>query len=126
MSERPSLPLLNPQLWLRFAYMVLFLLLAMAARLVLLAVIALQFIWIAATGRDNSYLRRFGDSLASWLYAAVRYLTFNSQAKPFPFDEWPEPRLSPPFELQPEPSIAEGEFVAADDEFSDSDRPPQH
>jgi hypothetical protein len=120
MSNRAAMPIFNRQLWLRFAYMVLFSILATAARMVLLVVIALQFIWVAVSGRDNSNLRGLGDSLASWLYSAVRFLTFNSNIKPFPFDDWPAAKPNAGFELEGEDDIEEGEFVAAQ-ESTDSD-----
>jgi hypothetical protein len=126
MSDRTAMPIFNPQLWLRLAYMVLLSVLATAARMVLLVVIALQFIWVAVSASDNPNLRRFGDSVASWLYSAVRYLTFNSDAKPFPFDEWPEPKASDGFSLhRDEDEIAEGEFVAADEQPVAPDSDPR-
>jgi len=126
MSDRANMPILNPQLWLRLAYIVLFSVLTMAARLVVMVVIAAQFVWVAVTGSDNTNLRSFGDSVASWLYAAVRYLTFNSNNKPFPFDEWPEPRSSSGFQLQVEDEIAEGEFVPANEQSDDTDQTHQN
>jgi hypothetical protein len=54
------------------------------------AVVALGFLWVLFTGEPNPQLKSTGASLAAYLSQVVRYLTFNSNEKPFPFDaEWP-------------------------------------
>lgn len=42
------------------------------------------------TGRDNDELRRFGHSLATFMYEALQFLTYNTEHKPFPFADWPD------------------------------------
>ncbi|GIX30827.1 MAG: hypothetical protein KatS3mg124_1299 [Porticoccaceae bacterium] len=92
-SDRPRFA--DPDLWLRFAYMVLFAALTWLARWVALAIAFLQFLLALFTGRENENLRRLGDGLAQWLAQAWRFLTFASERKPYPFDDWPEPAPDP-------------------------------
>ena len=48
-----------------------------------------QFALVLIFGRDNENLRNLGQGLGKWVYQAIMFLTFNSDDKPFPFDEWP-------------------------------------
>ena len=84
-----NMSLTNVNTWIRLAYMVLFALLVMAARLLVSIVVIVQFALVVIFGRDNENLRNLGQGLGKWVYQAIMFLTFNSDDKPFPFDEWP-------------------------------------
>jgi len=76
--------------WLRLVFMVIFYFLISVAAMVTTAVVVLGFFWLLFTGDANQQLKRLGQSLASYLSEIIRYLTFNSDQKPFPFDAgWP-------------------------------------
>ena len=76
--------------WLRGLFMCLYLALIWLASMVGLFVVVLGFFWVLFTGEKNSQLQQVGQSIASYLYEVVRYLTFNTDTKPFPFGEsWP-------------------------------------
>ncbi|MFQ5609869.1 MAG: DUF4389 domain-containing protein [Woeseiaceae bacterium] len=78
--------------WLRLLFMAIFYALASLASLVLTFVVALGFFWVLFTGEKNRRLQAVGQGIASYLYQIVRYLTYNSDEKPFPFEaEWPSP-----------------------------------
>ena len=47
------------------------------------------------------------------------FLTFNSQEKPFPFDEWPAVEASDGYSASQVDDIEEGEFVDAEDVVND-------
>jgi hypothetical protein len=80
----------NPSsIWLRLLFMILFLALWSISRVVIFAVVVLQFFWVLLSGQTNSRLSQFGLSLATYSYQIVRYLTFDSDEQPFPFDDWP-------------------------------------
>lgn len=83
--------------WLRLLFMIVFVFLYGLSRIVVLAVVVLQFFWVLFTGETNDKLKTFGQSLATYTYQLVRYLTYNSESRPFPFDDdWPSP-VAPPF-----------------------------
>ena len=86
-------------LWVRLAYMLLFLLLLSFVRVILLLVIGGQFLTLLITGADNKNLRSFGQSLASWIFQTMQFLTFNSETKPFPFADWPAAMPSDGFSI---------------------------
>ena len=76
--------------WLRLLFMAVVALLSCVCGVVVSVVVLLQFCWKLFTGETNPQLDRLGQSLASYMYQIVRYLTFNTEQRPFPFDEeWP-------------------------------------
>ena len=81
----------DPDLWIRLLYMILFAALTWLSRLVLCVIGLLQFLVVLICGAENRSLRDFSASLAEWTLRAFRFICFNSEMKPFPFDEWPEP-----------------------------------
>ena len=109
----------SAQLWIRLAYMLGFLLLLSFVRIILLLVIGGQFLTLLLTGSDNKNLRNFGQSLASWIFQIMQFLTFNSNTKPFPFADWPNSVLSEGFSIDDEPSVT----VNEDEPVDDSDIP---
>jgi hypothetical protein len=76
--------------WLRLLFMVVFVFLYGISRFVVGAVVVLQFFWVLFTGETNERLKTLGQSLATYTYQIVRYLTYNTDSRPFPFDDdWP-------------------------------------
>lgn len=76
--------------WLRLLFIALFCFLYAISRPILFVVIVIQFFWILFTSESNRGLLEFGQSLATWTYQVVCYLTFNTDEKPFPFEQpWP-------------------------------------
>lgn len=95
MNERKQNILTNPDIWIRLLYMVVFGVLTTIARLVILVIAVLQFVLVLVTGDDNRNLRNAGQTIAKWTLQAYYFLTFASEDKPFPFDDWPEPDAEP-------------------------------
>lgn len=76
--------------WLRAIFMLIFCVVTSLTILVGSFIVALGFLWVLFTGEVNPELRAIGQSLAKYVYQIARYLTFNSDTKPFPFGEsWP-------------------------------------
>ena len=76
--------------WLRLVFMIVFYALISVAAMVATAVVALGFLWVLFTGEPNPQLKSTGQSLATYLSQVMRYLTFNTNERPFPFDaKWP-------------------------------------
>jgi Flp pilus assembly protein TadB len=76
--------------WLRLFFMIVVALLYAISRVVVGAVVVLQFFWVLFTGATNKQLEQLGQSLATYTYQIIRYLTFNTDERPFPFDaDWP-------------------------------------
>ena len=113
--------LTNVNTWIRLAYMVLFALLVMAARLLVSIVVILQFALVLVFGRDNENLRNLGQGLGKWVYQAIMFLTFNSNDKPFPFDEWPVLDTSEGYSVSTPEEVEDVEFVDAESDLDVSD-----
>lgn len=78
--------------WIRLVFMVVFCFLAWVAVLVASAVVLLGFLWVLFTGETNEQLRNAGQGIANYVHQIIRYLTYNSDKRPFPFDApWPSP-----------------------------------
>ena len=71
--------------WLRLLFMVVFYVLATVTSAVLSVVVVLGFFWVLFTGEKNGQLQQAGQVIAAYLYEIIRYLTFNTEDKPFPF-----------------------------------------
>jgi hypothetical protein len=70
----------------------LMLLMAVAFQLaawVLLGVAVLQLVLRAATDSGNDRLRDFGGSLGRYLGQIADFVSFGTEAVPFPFSDWP-------------------------------------
>lgn len=77
--------------WIRGLFILLFVFLLVIARVVTGAVVVIQFLFTVFTGQTNENLRNFGASLASFIYQALLFVTYNTDDKPFPFSPWPTP-----------------------------------
>jgi hypothetical protein len=76
--------------WVRLFFMVIFAFLYGLSRLVIAAVVVIQFFYVLLTGETKTELKSFGHSLAIYSYEVVDFLTFNTEVKPFPFEgHWP-------------------------------------
>ena len=90
MSDEESTTATGNNEWLRGAFMLLFLLICELGKLVLGLTSLVQFIFVIVTGAANENLQRFGKSLGLYIEQVIRFLTYNSDEKPFPFSAWPD------------------------------------
>jgi hypothetical protein len=76
--------------WMRLLFMIVVAFLYSVSRIVVGAVVVFQFFWVLFTGEKNAKLLTLGQSLSTYTYQAVGYLTFTTEERPFPFDaDWP-------------------------------------
>lgn len=76
-------------IWLRLVFMLLFTAIFCVIRLLLGAVIVVQFLWVLFTAERNDKLLLLANQLAAYVYQIYRYLSFNTEHRPFPFDDFP-------------------------------------
>ena len=74
--------------WLRIVFMLIFVVLIGFVRILLWAVVLFQTVMTLLTGSSNPHALKFGGALAAYLYRILLFLTFNSEEKPFPFNDW--------------------------------------
>lgn len=75
--------------WLRGFFMLVFAVIYQIAEVVVFAIAIFQFLAVLLTGQPNGRLLEFGRSLSRFIYEVMRFFTFNSDDKPFPFAPWP-------------------------------------
>jgi hypothetical protein len=76
--------------WLRGLYMLLFAIFYSVAEIVITVVVLFQFLLALFTGRTNERLLKLGQSLGTYIYQILQFLTFNSDYQPYPFGAWPK------------------------------------
>ena len=80
----------SKSIWMRLLFMLIVTFFYSVSRIVVAAVVIVQFFWKLFTGEVNEKLLGLGKSLATYTNQVILYLTFNSEERPFPFDlDWP-------------------------------------
>lgn len=82
--------LLTGSTWIRGLIMLAFILFFyyLGIYVVIFAII-IQFGFVLITGKYNEPLLTFGENLSTYIHQLMRYLTYNTDEKPFPFSNWP-------------------------------------
>ncbi len=76
--------------WLRLAFMLISVMLICVTSVVGSLIVILGFFWLLFTGEINRQMQQVGQSIAAYIYELIRYLTFNTEEKPFPMGgKWP-------------------------------------
>jgi len=76
--------------WIRGAYILLFALFYSVAEFVLFAVVVFQFLATLFTGQPNRRARDLGQSISSYFYQIIQFMTANTDERPYPFGPWPD------------------------------------
>lgn len=79
----------DTSVWLRLLFMALFAMIYWVAEAVLIVVVLFQFLAVLFTGKKNAQVLSFGAQLSTYAYQIFRFLTYNTEEKPFPLGEWP-------------------------------------
>jgi hypothetical protein len=133
MDQQLKSNLTSSKHWIRLVYMLLFAVFLYVASFVVGVLVMVQFIFALITGSDNRKLRELGSSVTLYIQQILLFLTFNSDAKPFPFADWPEPLVAEPevpetVVIQPAvapPVVVEHTEPAADDSTDEQGKSPQ-
>lgn len=90
--------------WLRILFMLGFCVVLYVVSVVLVFLVGAQALFSLFTGADNRNLRLLGLNLTEYVNQILRFLTYNSETRPFPFN--PFPQLTEASEAEPENSAA--------------------
>ena len=74
--------------WIRLLYMLLFVLIANIVEAVVLITMIVQFIMKVSTGNANARLQSLGRQLGAYIQAIIGFLTYHTDAMPYPFSPW--------------------------------------
>jgi hypothetical protein len=77
-------------IWIRGLYMILFSLFYSLAEIVLFASVIVQFFFKLFTGETNPQLLKLGQSIATYIYQIIQFLTFKSEYHVYPLGAWPK------------------------------------
>jgi len=120
--------LADGNIWSRALFMLFFVLAYTIAETILTLLVIFQFIAALVTRRVNEPLQRFGTNLSSYVYQILQFQTFNCEARPFPFSDWPDeaPGETPWSAISDEvPAPSEDTAPApAEEPASEQDAPP--
>lgn len=75
--------------WLRGGFILIFAFIYAISKIIIWSLVIFQFFSLLITGKLNSHLARFSQSLSVFVYQLLQYVMFNSDEKPFPFADWP-------------------------------------
>lgn len=90
MDDAMKARLSDVSIWIRGLYMLLFVIAYNVAEILLTVIVIFQFFATLITGQPNESLRRFGGNLSAYFYQVINFLTFNDEAHPYPFSDWPD------------------------------------
>ena len=76
--------------WLRSLFMVLFFIVYRIMDILVLLLGLSQWIYVLLTGEPNHSLSRFAGGLALYVAQIIQYLSYKTEEKPFPFNDWPQ------------------------------------
>ena len=79
--------------WMRVLFVALFWVVFYITQLVVLAVVVAQAAFTLISGEPNAQLLKLGDLLTQYVRDILRYVTFNSDQRPFPFSDFPKSDL---------------------------------
>ncbi|MFQ3303654.1 MAG: hypothetical protein ACI9S7_000678 [Candidatus Paceibacteria bacterium] len=81
--------------WLRLVFMLLSLLLVEIAASILTLLVAGQFLYRLFNESSHHTILQFSNSLGRFILHSYRFLSYQTESKPFPFSDWPEPEDLP-------------------------------
>jgi len=74
---------------MRLLFMLVFAVIYSVAEVVLVMVVVFQFFCVLLSGKRNDQVLSLGEQLSTYIYQVLRYLTYNSDERPYPFSAWP-------------------------------------
>ena len=82
--------------WVRIFFMGIYGIIAYFTIFIILIVVVFQFGHKLLTGKLNEHLLPLGQSLSTYVYQILTYVTYVTEERPFPLGSWPhEPDCAP-------------------------------
>lgn len=80
-----------PSIWMRGLVMIAMAIFFAIAETLLFAMAVVQFFWVLFAKEKNVAISDFGASLSDWISQVVKFQTFATEDRPFPWGDWPKP-----------------------------------
>ena len=88
MRDETKASLTSGSTWIRLVHMIVLVIAFNIAEFIIGAVVVFQFLSKLLTGKANEQLKSFGAEVGNYLSTIVRFLTFETEDKPFPYAPW--------------------------------------
>lgn len=76
--------------WMRLIYMLLFAVAFYVIEFILIFVVIIQFLFKLVSGEPMQALMLLGQSLGTYVYQIILFMTFKTEDMPYPFGTWPK------------------------------------
>lgn len=76
--------------WQRVLFTAIFWVVFYVSQLVIAAVVVAQCLFLLIGGKPNDQLLKFGENMSRYVHDILKYVTFNSEQRPFPFSDFPK------------------------------------
>lgn len=76
--------------WTRILFTALFWLAFYFSQFLIALVVVAQCAFMLINGKPNTQLLAFGENLSRYVQEVLRYITFNTEQRPFPFADFPK------------------------------------
>lgn len=87
--------------WHRLLHIAIFAVIFNIVEVVLVALVAFQWLSTLITGQANERLKGLGAELAGYVAEIVRFLTYGTDDRPYPFGPWPAAKSGPANDATP-------------------------
>jgi len=122
MDEELKQRLSRGDIWGRALYMIFFAIAYSAAEFIVTFLVIFQFLAILFTRQANEPLLKLGNNISTYIQQVLRFQTFNTEIKPFPFSSWPEEEVGDNLWLEDD-SSADAQMDDAEPEVAANDEP---
>lgn len=85
----------NVDTWLRGLFIIIYGIIFYVLFGIIWLVVIFQFIMKVVTGSLNANVMNFSSGLTRYAYQILRYVTFQSEERPWPFSPWPAADKAP-------------------------------
>ena len=75
--------------WMRGLFMVMFSIIYSVTEIVIFVIVFFQFFSVLLTRQTNEKLLILSMNLSTYIFQILRYLTFNSDERPYPYSNFP-------------------------------------
>ena len=80
----------NKTSWQRVLFTAVFWIVFYVSQLVIAAVVIAQCLFLLIGGKPNEQLLKFGENMSRYMHDILKFVTFNSEQRPFPFSDFPK------------------------------------
>ena len=89
MDNKKQLNGSRKEIFIRFLYSMLYLVVFEILKVIVQITVVFQYIYLFVSLSHNDSVRNLSNKVAAYTYEVIRYLTLNTNLRPFPFNDFP-------------------------------------